>query len=148
MARAHYMCHRLACASGCKQPFYKRTNQQVGPMLILRHLKLPLMTTIVTLINKRAGAEDQVQRKWHKQLQSVLLWLMPEHSADQHMPNSSQVSAASADTQPHTCQHNTMLRHSPTKAEDTVPVSASASNSMQQNPLSSAHQKGTGNWWL
>ena len=93
--------------------------------------------------NKHAGAEDQAQRKWHKQLQSVRTWLMPEHSSDQHMPHSSEVSAAPADSQLHICQQNPMPRHSPMKPEDTVPDSATASNSMQQNPESSAHQKGT-----
>ena len=111
---------------------------------MLQHCKLPSMTTGITLTNnKYAGAEDQVQRKWHKQLQSVLLWLLPEHSADQHMPHSSELSGISADTQPHTCQHNPVLRHPPMKPGDVVPDSAAASNSMQQNRLSSSHQQGT-----
>ena len=31
-----------------------------------------------------AGAEDQVQRLWHKQLQAVFNWLLPEYSAETH----------------------------------------------------------------
>lgn len=42
------------------------------------------------------GAEDQAQKKWHQQLVSVLAWLLPEHSAEHQITQSSVPSAASA----------------------------------------------------
>jgi hypothetical protein len=40
----------------------------------------------VWLHQKHADAEDQVQRQWHKQLQAVFAWLLPEHAIEAHTP--------------------------------------------------------------
>lgn len=44
-------------------------------------------------------AEDQVQRQWHKQLQVVFAWLLPEHAVEAHIPDTLDVPSAQQNSQ-------------------------------------------------
>lgn len=87
-----------------------------------------------------AGAEDQVQRKWHKQLLSVLSWLLPEHRADGHVPQATQQPSASSNNTSSAHHKHDISGHSAVKPDDTMPGPADASISIKQDSDALVHQ--------
>ena len=89
-----------------------------------------------------AEAEGQFQRKWHKQLQSVLSWLLPQHSAVSHMPRRAQASETAADGRQSPQQDISLASNDAVKLEHTKLTPAASHNGKdivimhsQQRPL-------------
>lgn len=89
-----------------------------------------------------AGAEDQAQRKWHKQLLSVLTWLLPKHSANHYNTHTSNSSTASASLSPPLQSHTAVKpedMHSPSKSTDVGKQENAHAPEHCTDPLSQAH---------
>ena len=87
-----------------------------------------------------AGAEDQVQRKWHKQLLSVFSWLLPQHGAEGHVPQAAQPPSALPNNTSSAHHNCNMYGHNAVKPDDAIPGPADASISVKQDSDALVHQ--------